>query len=90
MMVAGVSRRGAFAGALSVGLASVVGVLVVSVASTYVGAALALSTGVTLYVAASDLIPEVNRDEGAGMALLVFAGVALFYVGERALEWFGF
>ena len=39
--------------------------------------ALPLSAGVTLYVAASDLIPEVNREPGAGMALLVFFGVAV-------------
>ena len=39
--------------------------------------ALPLSAGVTLYVAASDLIPEVNREPGAGMAVLVFFGVAV-------------
>jgi hypothetical protein len=33
--------------------------------------------GVTLYVAASDSIPEVNREPGPGMAGLVFVGVAL-------------
>jgi zinc and cadmium transporter len=32
---------------------------------------------VTIYVAASDLIPEVNREQGVAMPLLVFAGVAL-------------
>jgi hypothetical protein len=36
-------------------------------------------------VAASDLVPEVNKEEGFLMALLVFAGVALFYASERAL-----
>ena len=39
--------------------------------------ALPLSAGVTLYVAASDLIPEVNREPGMGMAVLVFVGVAI-------------
>ena len=38
--------------------------------------ALPFSAGVTLYVAASDLIPEVNREPGVGMAVLVFLGVA--------------
>ena len=38
--------------------------------------ALPLSAGVTLYVAASDLIPEVNREPAFGMAVLVFLGVA--------------
>ena len=39
---------------------------------------LPLSAGATLYVAASDLIPEVNRDSGARASLLVLAGVAAF------------
>jgi zinc and cadmium transporter len=38
---------------------------------------LPISAGVTIYVAASDLIPEVNREQGVAMPLLVFAGVAL-------------
>jgi zinc transporter ZupT len=42
-----------------------------------VAVALPFSAGVTLYVAASDLIPEVNREPGIGMALLVFLGVAV-------------
>jgi zinc and cadmium transporter len=46
--------------------------------------ALPLSAGVTLYVAASDLIPEVNREPAFGMALLVFLGVAVM-LGLKAL-----
>ena len=38
----------------------------------------------TLYVAASDLIPEVNREPGVGMAVLVFFGVAIM-LGLKAL-----
>jgi len=41
---------------------------------------LPLSTGVTLYVAASDLIPEVNKEPGIRVALLVFVGVAVLVV----------
>jgi zinc transporter ZupT len=39
--------------------------------------ALPFSAGVTVYVAASDLIPEVNREPGAGVAAVVFLGVLL-------------
>jgi len=46
--------------------------------------ALPFSAGVTLYVAASDLIPEVNREPGPAMALLVFLGVAILF-GLKAL-----
>ncbi len=89
MIAAGAGRRAAILAVLAVGLASVVGVAAAHAFSGFVGAALALSTGVTLYVAASDLIPEVNKDEGVWMALLVFAGVALFYLSELGLERLG-
>jgi len=44
--------------------------------------ALPLAAGVTLYVAASDLIPEVNHHGGKNplVSLSVFAGVALFFL----------
>jgi ZIP family zinc transporter/zinc and cadmium transporter len=40
--------------------------------------ALPIAAGCTLYVAATDLMPEVNREHGVRMALLVFAGIGLF------------
>jgi ZIP family zinc transporter/zinc and cadmium transporter len=45
-----------------------------------VGVGLPLAAGVTLYVAASDLIPEVNREPGIKMALVVFLGVATLFL----------
>jgi len=39
---------------------------------------LPISAGVALYVGASDLVPEVNREPGIRMALVFFAGVAGF------------
>jgi len=51
---------------------------------------LPFSAGVTLYVAASDLIPEVNRKGRYGgdarTSLMVFAGVALFYLAHLLLR----
>jgi ZIP family zinc transporter/zinc and cadmium transporter len=44
---------------------------------TQVAYALPISAGVTLYVAATDLVPEVNREPDTRMALLVFLGVAI-------------
>jgi len=44
---------------------------------------LPLSAGVTIYVAASDLIPEVNKETGVRMALLVFVGAACMFVLDR-------
>ena len=45
-----------------------------------VSAGLPLSAGVTIYVAASDLIPEVNQEPGVKMALVVFVGVGLLFL----------
>ncbi len=39
---------------------------------------LPISAGVALYVGASDLVPEVNREPGIRMALVFFLGVAGF------------
>jgi ZIP family zinc transporter/zinc and cadmium transporter len=47
---------------------------------------LPLSAGVTLYVAASDLIPEVNKEPGIRMAALVFVGVAVLLALDRWLH----
>jgi ZIP family zinc transporter/zinc and cadmium transporter len=52
----------------------------------HVGAGLPLAAGVTIYVAASDLVPEVNREPSVSMALLVFAGAAFFFLLESLLH----
>jgi len=41
---------------------------------------LPLSAGVTIYVAASDIVPEVNREPGPLMPLLLFVGVAVLFL----------
>jgi len=56
---------------------------------SWVNVALPLSAGVTLYVAASDLIPEVNSIRGVRMAAAVFAGVALSLAGSEVLGMLG-
>lgn len=52
--------------------------------------ALPLASGVTLYVAASDLIPEVNHHGGRRtlVSFSVFAGVALFFLLHMAVHEF--
>lgn len=90
MLATGASRRRALGSATAIGLATIVGVLFLSLVSVLVPYALALSAGAILYVAASDLMPEVNKEVGPMMALLVFAGVLLFYLTQALLHWFGF
>jgi ZIP family zinc transporter/zinc and cadmium transporter len=89
MLAAGRSRFEAQMAAIIVGAATIVGSLAVVPLSEYAGEALGFGAGVTLYVAASDLIPEVNRSERGVIAVAVFAGVLLFYATEAALEVFG-
>jgi ZIP family zinc transporter/zinc and cadmium transporter len=47
--------------------------------------ALPLAGGVTLYVAGTDLLPEINREPNWRVALLVFAGVAMLLILQRFL-----
>jgi ZIP family zinc transporter/zinc and cadmium transporter len=77
MLATGQSRHTALLGAIWLGVATVAGVLLMGLLRTQVDYALPISAGVTLYVAATDLVPEVNREPDARMALLVFLGVAL-------------
>jgi len=80
MIASGRSRRVAWAASALLGAATLAGVLTMSVFSRSVSAGLPLSAGVTLYVAASDLIPEVNKEPGIAMAVLVFIGVGVLFV----------
>jgi zinc transporter ZupT len=80
MLASGQSRRVAFVSSAILGGATLAGMGLMFILRTTVADALPFSAGVTLYVAASDLIPEVNREPGVGMAALVFAGVAILLV----------
>ncbi len=80
VMLAGGSSRGtAWGASIVLGAATLAGVLTMAVFRHQVAAGLPLSAGVTIYVAASDLIPEVNKQPGVKMALVVFLGVALLF-----------
>jgi ZIP family zinc transporter/zinc and cadmium transporter len=88
-LASGRGKRGALTAAGILAGATLAGVLGMHVLAPAVAYALPLSTGVTLYVAATDLMPEVNEERGWRMALLVFVGVALFWGSEHALEALG-
>ena len=80
----GYSNKHALAAATSLGISTLVGVVVVHLAGAGVNYALPISTGSTLYVAATDLMPEVNREKGVKMAVVVFAGMGLFLLARMA------
>ncbi len=86
MMASGQGRRAAFWASAILGAATLAGVALMLLWRGQVRIALPISAGVTLYVAASDLIPEVNHERGARWALLVFLGVALVLCAEYALR----
>ncbi|HWG59960.1 MAG TPA: ZIP family metal transporter [Candidatus Acidoferrales bacterium] len=86
MLASGQSRRVAFLSSALLGAATLAGVGLMFAVRGAVAEALPFSAGVTLYVAASDLIPEVNREPGAGMALLVFIGVAAVLALTRSFH----
>jgi zinc transporter ZupT len=91
MLAAGRGNSAARWATLAIGAATFVGVFSVTLLHTVfpniVAYALPFSAGVTLYVAASDLIPEVNHKEerNPAVSFIVFVGVAFFYALHRVL-----
>jgi zinc and cadmium transporter len=80
VLASGQGRRNAILAAGLLGAATLFGVLLTSVLQGQLKYALPISGGVTVYVAATDLLPEVNREPNWRMALLVFAGVATMLI----------
>ena len=78
MLAGGQGRRAAINSALFLGAMTLAGVLAINLEPAWVKAGLPLSAGVTVYVSATDLVPEVNREPGVRMALVFFAGVVVF------------
>jgi ZIP family zinc transporter/zinc and cadmium transporter len=86
MLASGRSRSIAWAASMILGGSTVAGVLTMALFRHHVGAGLPLAAGVTIYVAASDLIPEVNKEPAMKMALLVFVGTAVFFLLDHFLH----
>ena len=92
MLASGRSAEKALLATAAIGAATLAGVIAVALLDARmtdaVGYALPFSAGVTLYVAASDLIPEVNHKEERNptVSIVVFVGVALFYLLHKLIE----
>jgi ZIP family zinc transporter/zinc and cadmium transporter len=78
MLASGRSRSSALYSAVALAVATIGGVLVIELVPQLLPYGLPVSAGVALYVAATDLVPEVNREPGIKMALVFFAGVGGF------------
>jgi ZIP family zinc transporter/zinc and cadmium transporter len=78
MMVSGRGPGLALLSATALGAITVGGSLVMTLFAVHVNVGLPVAAGVCVYVAASDLIPEVNKQPSIRLALTVFLGVGLF------------
>ena len=83
MLASGRSRSFAWGASMLLGAATLAGVLMMALFRHQVSFGLPLAAGVTIYVAASDLIPEVNKEPGVKMALVVFLGVGFLFLLDR-------
>lgn len=94
VMAAGKGRREVMIATTLIGAATLLGVFsfyfIGSNLGFTVAYALPIAGGVALYVAASDLIPEINHHGGKNplVSLSVFAGVALFFGTSQILHSF--
>jgi ZIP family zinc transporter/zinc and cadmium transporter len=88
MMASGKSKSFSLMAAAGLGVATLAGVFAMGLVKEMVHIGLPLSAGVTIYVAASDLMPEVNEEPGVKLSLYVFAGILLFVVTTSILQSF--
>lgn len=85
VLASGQSRDNAIRAAATLGGSTLLGVALTSILQGQLRYALPLAGGVTLYVAATDLLPEINRHPNWRMALLVFSGVLILLILQRLL-----
>ena len=87
LMLAGGRTGGRAVGAAALlGLATLVGVLFTEELGFLVQHGLALSAGVTIYVAASNLVPEFQGKRGWKLPAAFFAGAAMFFVTKMIMD----
>ena len=86
MVAGGQSRSRALGAAAVLGIATVLGVVLTEQVGPLARHGLALSAGVTLYVAASNLVPHFQARRGWVTAVAFFGGAAGFFAAERLLE----
>jgi len=87
LMMAGGRTRGRAVGAAALlGIATVLGVVLTEEVGFLVQHGLAISAGVTIYVAASNLVPEFQGKKGWKLPAAFFAGAAVFFFTKLLLD----
>jgi ZIP family zinc transporter/zinc and cadmium transporter len=82
----GTPARRAVGSAALLGLATVLGVLLTDTLAVLTRHGLALSAGVTIYVAASNLVPEFQGKRGWRLPLAFFLGAAGFFATREIVQ----
>jgi len=86
MLAGGRSGNRAVGAAALLGLATLLGVLLTQEMGFLIQHGLALSAGVTIYVAASNLVPEFQGKKGWKLPAAFFAGAAMFFVTKVIMD----
>jgi ZIP family zinc transporter/zinc and cadmium transporter len=90
MVASGRSQRSARRGAAYLAVATLAGAAVMAFLGEGVkGIGLALSSGIALYVAATDLIPEFNQEGQTVYSLSALGGLVLYFVIHAVSTHFG-
>ncbi len=82
VLAAGGTRGSAMGAAVILGVSTLLGVIATGITPLLAANGLALSAGITLYVAASNLVPELQREPGWRPALACVAGSAIYLVAR--------
>jgi ZIP family zinc transporter/zinc and cadmium transporter len=85
----GTEPNRAVGSAALLGIATVVGVLVTDTVGFLAAHGLAISGGVTIYVAASNLVPEFQGKKGWRLPMAFFLGAGGFFLTKEMLGVFG-
>jgi zinc transporter ZupT len=86
MVAGGRSDARAVGAAALLGVATLLGVVLTDAVGVLVTHGLAIAAGVTIYVAASNLVPEFQGKKGWGLPAAFFAGAAGFAVTKAILD----
>jgi len=89
MLAAGGSRRRALIATAVLAASTLVGAFLMNRLAGFTGIALAISSGIALYVAATDLIPELNQRGEKGYSVSALFGVLLYFGVFWLLRTFG-
>ena len=84
-LVRGFGKRGALLAAATLALAALLGATGQAMLHLPTGPTLGLTAGLALYVASSDLLPEVQKEPGPRGAIALLVGVAIFLLSARFL-----